>query len=446
MTDVSVTAPARGRDFPARVAERLPYLTRDDAGRALLHGRDAGQLLTQHGSPVLVLLPDRAADNVRSVRAAFGERFPDVSVHYAVKSCYHAGVVRAAKDAGAGIEVMSGLELQIARQLGFRAEEIVLNGLGRDEAYVSDSVGVPEALNVLDTWEDFDTLARAARRARVVVNVAVRVTPWMPLELEGATPRDSKLGNHVDGESFWRLLRAVTENPWLNLRGLHAHQFTRAASLEDYGHYIAGFADAVVEADKRGYRFDVLDIGGGFEARSALEARGVRIDDFAGVAAEKLAGILHGYRLIVEPGRYVAADAAVGLTRVRARKPRAGFTWQIIDLATNVLIPVPGAEYYPVALQEDAGDRVTIARIGDGTCAPSTMCDDVVLPDMPSGAGLAMLNCGAYTTVFSHVWGPRPPAVVSMDADGAVEVVAGPSEFTAITKAMYGYDLDLGAS
>ncbi|TWP50432.1 hypothetical protein FKR81_19845 [Lentzea tibetensis] len=446
MTDVSVTAPARGRDFPARVAERLPYLTRDDDGRALLHGRDAGELLTQHGSPVLVLLPDRAADNVRSVKAAFGEHFPDVSVHYAVKACYHAGVVLAAKDAGAGIEVMSGLELQIARQLGFRADQIVLNGLGRDEAYVRGCIDVPEALNVLDTWDDVDAIARAAQQAQVVVDVAVRVTPWMPLELDGATPRDSKLGNHVDGESFWRLLRAVTDNPWLNLRGLHGHQFTRAASLEDYGHYLEGFADVVVEADKRGHRFAVLDIGGGFEARSALEARGVRIDDFAAVAAEKLAVVPSGYRLVVEPGRYVAADAAVGLTKVRARKPRDGFTWQIVDLATNVLIPVPGAEYYPVVLQEDAGDRTTIARIGDGTCAPSTMCDDVELPDVRGGAGLAMLNCGAYTTVFSHVWGPRPPAVVSMDGDGVVEVVAGPAEFTAIAKAMYGYDLDLGAS
>lgn len=443
MTELSVTAPARGHDFPARVAERLPYLTRDDAGRALLHGRDAGELLAQQGSPLLVLLPDRAADNVRSVRTAFGRRFPDVSVHYAVKACYHAGIVLAAREAGAGIEVMSGLELQIARQLGFRPEQIVLNGLGRDEQYVAASIGVPEALNVLDTWEDVDSLARAAQEARVVVNVAVRVTPWMPLEMDGATPRDSKLGNHADGESFWRLLHAVTDNPWLNVRGLHAHQFTRASSLEDYGHYLAGFADVVLEADRRGFRFDVLDIGGGFEARSALEARGVRIDDFAEVAAEKLAAVPYSFTLVVEPGRYVAADASVGLTRVRARKPRDGFTWQIVDLATNVLIPVPGAEYYPVVLEENAGDPVTIARLGDGTCAPSTMCGDVVVPDVPAGTGLAVLGCGAYTTVFSHVWGPRPPAVVSLGADGTVDVVAGASAFAAAAKAVYGYDLDL---
>lgn len=444
MSASPAVVPTRG-DFPEHVAARLPHLTRDDAGRALLHGRDAGEVLARYGSPVLVLLPDRVADNVRSVRAAFGGHFADCSVHYAVKACYHAAAVGAVKEAGAGIEVMSGLELQIARRFGFPAPDLVLNGLGRDEAYVRASVEVPEALNVLDTREDFETLAREARRAQVVVDVAVRATPWLPPNLDGATPRDSKLGNHADGDVFWRLCREVADHPWLRLRGLHSHQFTRASSTVEYGYYLAGYAEVVLEAHRRGFRFDVLDIGGGFEARSVLEAQGIRIDDFAGVAAERLAVVPYDYRLVVEPGRYVVADAAVGLTKVRARKPRDGFTWQIVDLATNVLIPVPGAEYYPVPLvsrDEEGG----ISRIGDGTCAPSTICGDVELPDLRAGDALAVLNCGAYTTVFSHVWGPRPPAVVSMDVDGSTELVAGPNEFAAISRAMYGYDLDLSAS
>ncbi|MEU8621228.1 hypothetical protein [Streptomyces sp. NPDC048623] len=428
--------------FPASNERMLPYLSRDAEGVLGILGHDAEKLLADHGSPLLLLLPERAADNVRSVRAAFGAFFPDVSVHYALKSCYYAPIACAALEAGAGVEVMSDAEMQIAEQAGFPDHLLVVNGLGRDRNYLRRGVSASGALHVLDFWDDFEALAAEAARQRRQVDVAVRVVPCMPHGLDNAMPLDSKLGNHVDDGEFWRLCDAVSEHPWMNLRGLHGHQFTRAASPADYGLFVAGLAAVVQEAyEQRNIRFEILDIGGGFDTRSVLEARGLPLSTFAEVAARELAVVPYPFRLVVEPGRYVSADAAVGLSRVRARRQRGQVTWQVVDLATNTLIPVPGAEYLPVPVRD--GERRQLSRIGDGTCAPSVMCGDVALPATEPGTPLALLHCGAYTTVFAHVWGPRPPTVMALKASRMPELVTGPEEFGAAAKAVYGYELSL---
>ncbi|MEU4583282.1 hypothetical protein AB0F92_14500 [Kitasatospora aureofaciens] len=407
-------------------------------------GRDAEELLAEFGSPLMVFLPDRVEDNVRSVSEAFGSRFPDVSVHYAVKCCYYDPVVRAALRAEAGIEVMSNLELQIAELTGCAPERLVINGLGRDEAYVQRGVRAAGSLHVLDTWDDFTAVARGATNAQQMVDVAVRVVPQMPGDLDNAMPLDSKLGNDAGSGEFWRLCDAVAEHPWLTLRGLHGHQFTRASSPADYGRFLAGLAAVACEAvTRKNLRFDVIDIGGGFDTRSKLEANGTPLSAFADVAAKELAAIPYPFRLIVEPGRYVAADAAVGLTRVRARKERKGFTWQVVDLATNTLIPVPGAEYIPISVRSSEGE-VKTSRLGDGTCAPSVICNDISLPETVAGTPLAILHCGAYTTVFAHIWGPRPPVVLALRDNEDPEVLTDPRAFSEAARAVYGYELDLG--
>ncbi|MFD5485774.1 diaminopimelate decarboxylase family protein [Streptomyces virginiae] len=434
----------RSPGFPHACERTLGYLSRDARGGLQVLGRDAEELLLTFGSPLLVLLPDRVEANVRSVYDAFGSRFPAVSVHYAVKSCYYEPVVRAALRAGAGLEVMSALEMQIAEQTGCAPDGLVINGLGRDEAYVRRGVRSPGSLHVLDTWDDLTAIATAASDEQRMVDVALRVVPQMPGDLDNAMPLDSKLGNHAGSDDFWRMCDVVAEHPWLALRGLHGHQFTRAGSPADYGQFVAGLAAVACEAvARKGIQFDVIDIGGGFDTRSILESRGTPLSEFADVAAKELAAVPYPFLLVVEPGRYVAADAGIGLTRVRARKEREGFTWQVVDLATNTLIPVPGAEYLPIPVQDSECDS-RISRIGDGTCAPSVICDEIELPVTVPGTPLAILHCGAYTTVFAHVWGPRPPTVISLDGASGPVVLTGPDDFKAAARSVYGYELDLG--
>ncbi len=56
---------------------------------------------------------------------------------------------------------------------------------------------------------------------------------------------------------------------------------------------------------------------------------------------------------------------------------------------------------------------------------------------------MAVLHCGAYTTVFAHVWGPLPPTTHVLGADGEGHPVVTARDLEAAVRRTYGYDLDL---
>jgi diaminopimelate decarboxylase len=106
----------------------LPYLSY--SGTQLAVSGIPVTELWDDSRPMLLYLPDRAVDNYRSIRAAFGRYF-DVSVCCAIKTCYLAGMLSALQAAGAGAEIASEFEWRIARRMGFPPERTVANGVCR---------------------------------------------------------------------------------------------------------------------------------------------------------------------------------------------------------------------------------------------------------------------------------------------------------------------------
>lgn len=424
------------------VEDVLPYLSRSDNGELMVDEQSVASLLNVHGSPLIVLLPQRAGENAASVISAFSARFNRCSVHYAVKASYHRAHLSAVRASGAGIEVMSGIELQLAIAAGFTDAQIVCNGLGRDPAYLQAEAALPEALHILDSLDDVRALNSAAAAAGTRMKVAIRLAPPTP-SLDNLMPRASKLGFSVSAGDADVAIEETLASGNLELVGFHAHGFTHARSPQQWGQFVHAFANAVSDAERRhNIVAEVVDIGGGFETRAVLESSGVSIDDFAAAAARALEPIQHEYHLVVEPGRYVASDAAIGVGKVVAQKPGTPQSWDIIDLATNTLIPVPGADYPVISVSRAALEPLVLTGVGDGTCAPAVLHEPVLTAQRRVGTSVAVLNCGAYTTVFAHVWGPLPPTTLVLSGSG-VSVQVSPEDLEAAFRNLYGYDVDL---
>lgn len=192
---------------------------------------------------------------------------------------------------------------------------------------------------------------------------------------------------------------------------------------------------------RRGHTFAIVDIGGGFDSRFLVELSGATADDFARAAERQLGRVGYDFRLHVEPGRFVAADAGIGLTRVVAGKRNAERAWLICDLASNVLTPLPDIAYHPIPTLPANGEWRRFS-VGDGTCAPTLICRDAVLPSGPEHRELALLNCGAYTTAFAELWAFHLPKILFID-DAGPTVVFGEEQYRSMMRTYYGYDIDL---
>lgn len=409
-------------------------LDRASDGCLMIEGERADRLAGRLGTPALVVLPARVRANVREITDAFARRLPRVRTYFALKSCYLEPVVSAVLEAGAGLEVMSPLELDIAQAMGIREADLLVNGFGHTPAFAKRAVDQEPALFTLDSFEDIETVSRAARASGTAVSVGLRVS--LPTTGPGMLDDDTKLGFTWQDGQFTRALARVEADPALRVTGLLAHQLSHCVSPAVFGAHLRNVADCLARTQRdTGIRFPVLDVGGGFESRLLLAARGVTADDFAVEAAAALAALPYPVTVYLEPGRYVAADAAVGLTRVVARKARTGADWLITDLGTNSLIPVPGARFPVIPVHGADGDR-TPARIADRTCAPAVIDAHAALP---AGADtLAVLNAGAYTVALSHIWGPELPRVVSLD-HGADRTLTDADSYRRAFTHLYGY-------
>jgi diaminopimelate decarboxylase len=384
------------------VAELLPYLESRDGELAFAGGERLSRLLPEGGAAI-VYVPARAVDNYRSIREAFAAEFPRSRVAVALKACYQPRVVRALVEDGAGLEVMSGQELDLALAAGCPSGAIVSNGVGLRAGHIQVAL-LAGALIVVDNLDDLASVERHAAEQGVRARLGLRVSP--DVRMERFIGRGSKLGCDWRGGGFLELVDAALATRWCDLTTLHAHQLSHCHDVGTYRRAIRGVAEVAGELVRAlGVRFETIDIGGGFDSRYLVEANGQTAAAFAAAAAAELAPVPYEFELVVEPGRYVTADAAVGLTTVTGEKRNGGRRWRITSLGSNVLIPLPDIAYHPVPMRWPGdGEPWAEFDVGDGTCAPTVLARDVELPAGPAGRELAVLNVGAYTTVFAESW------------------------------------------
>jgi diaminopimelate decarboxylase len=430
------TGPAAlSRSEVENINQLLPYLSYSGAQLAV-DGIPVTQLW-DGSRPVLLYLPTRAVENYQSIRTEFGRYF-DISVYCAIKTCYLAGMLSALEAAGAGAEIASDFEWRIARQVGFPPERIVANGVCRPARHLRRLLTEQAGLIDIDGEEELQRIEWHARRAgpSAKPKVMVRVNPLPP---DAYFSERSKLGTRSDGA--YQLLERAARSPYLDVRGLHAHQLVHCADPDQFGRLarrMAELADAFSTASGR--HLEILNLGGGLESRLLLERAGHTIGDFAAAARDALAGAARK-RLILEPGRYIFADAAVVLTAVLGTKHKEGADWLITDVGCNVLPATSDRAYPPLPVQLTAGQAWQQCHVVDSTPTPSRLYLDALLPADTATHGLVLIGCGAYTAVRASLWGTDLPDIALLNGGEAVPVLDRSGQDAAV-RHLYGVDLN----
>jgi len=379
------------------LADRHGLMNYVPDGRLFLAGEPISSWVSRIGTPALVGLPARAAENVDWYQQAFTRGHSPTHLHYAVKASYDLDLCRAIVARGAGLEVMSARELDLARTLGISGDRLVINGIGRSVELTRRAIRERPRLLVVDSDEDLCAAVQVSRAERRVVPIALR------LAMSGS---GSRLGlGHP--EELMRVLDVVLAEPFLTPAGILYHALHVATSHSAVQRHVAALVDVCLEVHAvRGWSFEYVDIGGGLAGRLEIEAVG-GLDPLAAAAARELQRLPYAPALVVEPGRALVADAVVGLGRLVARKQRPDVMWGISDLGTNALVPVAGSAFLPTAAFWPVDAELVTFQLGDQSCSESTLGPAVELPD--GTKDVVFLQAGAYTDVFAHAWGPDLP-------------------------------------
>jgi diaminopimelate decarboxylase len=336
----------------------------------------------------------------------------DHLICYAMKANANLAVVRLMASLGAGMDVVSEGEYRRARAAGVPGNRIVFSGVGktRGEMELALRHGIRQ-LNV-ESEPELIALSEIATELGRAAPIALRVNPDVDARTHAkiATGKaENKFGIPIDRARAAYGLAAML--PGLEIVGVDVHigsQLTELAPFEAAFTRVAELTEAL-RAD--GHDIRRLDLGGGLGIpyRRSNEAPPLPFD--YGELIRRTVGHL-GCEIEIEPGRLIAGNAGVLLSRVIYRKRGEGRDFLIVDAGMNDLIrpamydawhdivpvvePPAGAELAPIDVVGpvcETGDTFAVAR---------------PLPTLAEGDLVAFRSAGAYGAVMASEYNSRP--------------------------------------
>jgi diaminopimelate decarboxylase len=420
------------------------------------------------GTPTYVYSARAIRTAYRRLEAAFAPLAP--RFHYAVKASPNLELCRLLRELGAGMDVVSGGELERAWLSGTAMADIVFAGVGKSDEEIRAALDGrcspvraeasrfaapdpegrgPVGLFNVESQSELESIARLGRELGIRARACVRVNPNVdPHTHEYTTTgkQENKFG--VDADRVVELFDAAREDAGIELCGLHVHIGSPVPEVEPYVEAIAVLLTLVDDLAARGHAVRVLDLGGGWpvpyrDRRDGRDGRDGREDEVPPIEAyaERIVPLLRervraGLRVCLEPGRSILANSGVLLTRVEHRKRGRAKTFVICDAGMHTLIrPALYRAFHfvwPVAWSGPAPRRDEDPGVGDAT--ELEVCDVVgpicetgdflargrALPRVERGDYLAVFSAGAYgISMASNYNDHGRPAEVLVDGERA---------------------------
>ncbi|MGC6489617.1 MAG: diaminopimelate decarboxylase, partial [Planctomycetota bacterium] len=371
----------------------------------------------------------RGRARAAAVRAALG---PRVDVLWSLKANPSVAVTRLLREAGAGAEVASLGELEVAVAAGHAPGALRFAGPGKSDAELDAALARGLGTFHVESPDELQALADLAATRDLVADVALRVN--LPQPLRGARMRmggrSSRFG--IDAELVPEAVRAVQAAPSLRLRGLHVYGGTQGFDADAFVCHARELCErAAAWEQELDVTFDELDLGGGF---GVPVYRGDPSFDLE-LAGRGLRALIaehdrEGRRWFVELGRFLAAPAGVFVAQVARTKRSGGQQHAVLDggmhhaAAAAGLGTVVKRPPLLVAVEPRSAPHVPVT-IGGPLCTPADqLCDQLELPPLARGDLVAVLNAGAYGQTYSptRFLSHPGPAEVLVD-DGETRVV-----------------------
>lgn len=362
-----------------------------------------------------------------SVRAAYARlalalHGLPVHIHYAMKANSNLALLSVLRECGAGVDVVSSGELHRARLAGFTGRDIVFAGVGKTRLDLEHAMDVGVQIINVESEEELELLSAVADSRGAVAAVSLRINPGVV----NVTAGHAYIATGEEGTKFGipigRGLAAAQRAdalPGIELVGLDMHigsQIAEVAAFADAQRRLRELLDDVRRAGITSVR--TIDVGGGFPIAYADGEPVADLEGFARVLRDTFGDA--NVELIVEPGRYLVAEAGVLLTRVLYRKESGAKHFMIVDAGMNDLLRPSHYEAHheiePV-LPTDALAQ-TVDVVGPVCESGDFLALNRSMPGVGNTALLAVRNAGAYGYVMSSTYNSRPrPAEVLVDGD-----------------------------
>lgn len=365
-------------------------------------GVSVASLVEQYGSPLFVFSERVLRDRYKELRDQLARRLSDFTIAWSYKTNYLGGICRVFHQEGAWAEVVSGMEMRKALELGVPGNQILFNGPGKSEADLDLAFrqGVQVHLDHLDELRLAETVSE---RLGVTPHVGIRVSMSdLPV------PHWDRFGFNLESGRALEAARRILRGGRLELRTLHSHIGTFIQDPEAYRLAARALGRFALQLDDElGVRIETLDLGGGFASHNTLHWQylpGEEISPSFSQYVERIAtGLEEGFdgarlpRVVLETGRALVDDAGILISSVIGNKRLVdGRRAVILDAGVNLL---PTSRWYRHVVhpaQQAHGTVEPTVFFGPLCMNIDVVRDRIMFPPLRAGDRVVFGSVGAY--------------------------------------------------
>ena len=413
---------------PERPTGPVPLRLLPDSARVgsdgWLHigGVSVADLAAEFGTPLFAYDEDHLRARCREAVATFGD-----GVAYAAKAFLCTAMARLAHEEGMHIDVATGGELHVALAAGVPPERLVLHGNNKSTAELAAAREVGVGRIVVDSLDELDRLDALHALDGRVPKVLLRATPGIEAhthEFVMTGQVDSKFGFGVASGALEVAVDRCRNSSAVDLVGVHLHIGSQVFVADSFRQAVEVVAPWV-----RDLKVDEVSIGGGLGVPYVAGEFAPSITEW-GIAvkqAYEAAGI--EARVTAEPGRSIAARAAVTVYRVGTVKQIPGIrTYVSVDggMSDNPRPVLYGSGYEAFLPRSPEAPRPRRVTVVGKHCESGDML--VRDAQVPEDLAVGDLLCTPVTGAYGHSMGSnynkvtRPPVVFVRDGDARLVV------------------------
>lgn len=380
-------------------------------GSLVAEQTSVAQLAQQFGTPLYVY--SRAA--LESHYRAFDEAFAAVphQVCYAVKANSNLAVLNVLARLGSGFDIVSGGELARVLAAGGDASKVVFSGLGKQESEIEAALNANIACFNVESAAEIHRINQVALRLGKTARISLRVNPDVDAQTHpyiSTGLKENKFGIAI--EDALEVYLEAAQLAGLAVIGIDCHIGSQLTTTTPFADALDRVLTMIDTLATHGIIIEHLDIGGGLGVRYKDETPPTPAD-YANALLPKLAG--RQLKVYLEPGRAIAANAGILLTKVEFLKPTDHKNFAIIDAAMNDLIrpSLYGAWMDIIAVTPRTSATKAYDVVG-AVCETGDFLGKDRELAIEAGDLLAVCGAGAYGFVMSSNYNTRGRAAEVM--------------------------------
>ncbi|MCW5696233.1 MAG: diaminopimelate decarboxylase [Bauldia sp.] len=350
----------------------------------------------------------------------------DALLCYAIKANSNQAVIRTLLAEGAGFDVVSEGELRRVLAAGADPSRVMFAGVGKTAAEIAFAIDAGIGCFNVESEPELAAISAIAAGKGATARIAFRVNPDVDARTHAKITTgkaENKFGIPFDrARDAYAHARSL---PGIDVTGVAMHIGSQITDLAPFDAAYERLAELVGLLRADGHAIRHVDVGGGLGIPyRAGDPPPPDPAAYADVLRRRLGPL--GCRIILEPGRLIAGNAGILVSRVVYVKTGASKTFVIVDAAMNDLIrPTLYDAWHDIQpVREPTGDApLLMADVVGGVCETGDyFAHGRGLPPLAAGDLIALMTAGAYGAVQAGTYNTRPllPEVLVRGSDWAV--------------------------